>query len=82
MKSDRKGHGSIEPCPSAIFQRRTAKLPGKYRREFTLIFVAHLCREDVYKRQAQAKSMIMLDWLKACIAQYKVEIAPILNQER
>ena len=31
---------------------------------------------------AQAKSMIMLDWLKACIAQYKVEIAPILNQER
>lgn len=31
---------------------------------------------------AQAKSMIMLDWLKACITQYKVEIAPILNQER
>lgn len=31
---------------------------------------------------AQVKSMIMLDWLKACIAQYKVEIAPILNQER
>ncbi len=31
---------------------------------------------------AEAKSMIMLDWLKACIAQYKVEIAPILNQER
>ena len=30
---------------------------------------------------AQAKSMIMLDWLKACITQYKVEIAPILNQE-
>jgi hypothetical protein len=26
--------------------------------------------------------MIMLDWLKACITQYKVEIAPILNQER
>lgn len=31
---------------------------------------------------AQTKSMIMLDWLKACITQYKVEIAPILNQER
>lgn len=31
---------------------------------------------------AKAKSMIMLDWLKACITQYKVEIAPILNQER
>ena len=28
------------------------------------------------------RSMIMLDWLKACITQYKVEIAPILNQER
>lgn len=31
---------------------------------------------------AQAKSMVMLDWLKACIAQYKVEVDPILNQER
>lgn len=30
----------------------------------------------------QAKSMLMLDWLKACIAKYKVEIAPILNQQR
>ncbi len=31
---------------------------------------------------AQAKSMVMLDWLKACIAKYKVEVDPILNQER
>ena len=29
----------MEPCPSAIFQRRAAELPGKDRREFTLIFV-------------------------------------------
>ena len=35
----------MEPCPSAIFQRRAAELPGKDRREFTLIFVAHLCRD-------------------------------------
>ena len=26
------------------------------------------------------KSMLLLDWLKACIAQYKVEISPILNK--
>lgn len=31
---------------------------------------------------AQTRDMIMLDWLKACIARYKVEIAPILNQKR
>ncbi len=31
---------------------------------------------------AQAKSMVMLDWLKASIAKYKVEVDPILNQER
>lgn len=31
---------------------------------------------------AQAKSMVMLDWLKTCIAKYKVEVDPILNQER
>ena len=35
----------MEPCPSAIFQRRAAELPGKNRREFALIFVTHLCRD-------------------------------------
>ena len=44
MKSDGKGRGSIEPRPSAIFQRRAAELSGKGRREFTLIFIAQLCR--------------------------------------
>ena len=40
-------------------------------------------RHNIFHRKySVAKSMIMLDWLKACIAQYKVEIAPILNQER
>ena len=29
----------MEPCPSAIFQRRAAELPGKDRREFALNFV-------------------------------------------
>lgn len=31
---------------------------------------------------AQTREMIMLDWLKACIARYRVEIAPIMNQDR
>lgn len=31
---------------------------------------------------AQTKAMLMMDWLKACIAKYKVEIAPIANQQR
>lgn len=31
---------------------------------------------------AQARAMLMMDWLKACIAKYKVEIAPIANQQR
>lgn len=31
---------------------------------------------------ALAKSMLMTDWLKACIAKYKVEIAPAANQQR
>ena len=30
----------------------------------------------------QARAMLMMDWLKACIAKYKVEIAPIANQQR
>ena len=37
--------GSIESCPSPVFQRRAAELPGKDRRKFALIFVAHLCRD-------------------------------------
>ena len=45
LKSDRKGHGSIEPCPSPIFQRRTAELLGKDCRKFALIFIAHLFRD-------------------------------------
>lgn len=31
---------------------------------------------------AQTRAMLMMDWLKACIAKYKVEIAPIANQQR
>lgn len=31
---------------------------------------------------AQTRAMLMMDWLKACIAKYKVEIAPITNQQR
>ncbi|MCD8061086.1 MAG: SurA N-terminal domain-containing protein [Akkermansiaceae bacterium] len=31
---------------------------------------------------AQTRAMLMMDWLKACIAKYKVEIAPIVNQHR
>ena len=42
------GHGSIESCPSPVFQRRAAELPGKDRRKFALIFVAHLCRDLGY----------------------------------
>ena len=30
----------------------------------------------------QARAMLMMDWLKACIAKYKVEIATIANQQR
>lgn len=31
---------------------------------------------------AQTRAMLMMDWLKACIAKYKVEIAPLANQQR
>ena len=31
---------------------------------------------------AQTRAMLMMDWLNACIAKYKVEIAPIANQQR
>ena len=31
---------------------------------------------------AQTRAMLMMDWLKACIAKYKGEIAPIANQQR
>lgn len=31
---------------------------------------------------ARTQAMLMLDWLKSCVTRYKVEIAPILNQER
>lgn len=30
----------------------------------------------------EAKAMVMMDWLKGCIDKYKVEITPILNQQR
>lgn len=31
---------------------------------------------------AQTRAMLMMDWLKACIAKYKVEMTPIANQQR